>query len=87
MTQLSRYIDYMKLDIHHMRLVQCAPFACNDTRGVAEPVDTHLFLHGGASDDAFENLVRISANTCFLHATLRAALAPVIRVTLNGKSI
>lgn len=87
MTQLSRYIDYMKLDIHHMRLVQFAPFACDGARGVAEPVDTHLFLHGGASDDAFEKLMRISATTCFLHATLHAALPPVIRVTLNGKSI
>lgn len=86
MTQLSRYIDYLKLDIRQMRLVQYTPFACDGTRGTAGAVDTHLFLHGGASDDVFETLMRIAANTCFLHATLRAALPPAVSVNVRNIS-
>jgi hypothetical protein len=84
MTQLSRYIDYMKYRIRQVRLVQYHPYAFDGTTGTIEPVATHLFLHGDESDDTHEKLMRISATTCFLHATLKAALAPQIRVELNG---
>jgi hypothetical protein len=52
--------------------------------GAAKPVDTHLFLHGSASDEAFETLMRIAARTCFLHATLAATLPPCLSLKLNG---
>jgi uncharacterized OsmC-like protein len=84
MTQLSRYIDYMKYRIRQVRLVQYHPYAFDGTTGTIEPVATHLFLHGDESDDTHEKLMRISATTCFLHATLKAALAPQISVELNG---
>ncbi|MBM3342877.1 MAG: hypothetical protein FJY56_12310 [Betaproteobacteria bacterium] len=87
MTQLARYIDYLKLDIHHMRLVQFSPFACDGRRGRVAPVDTHLFLHGNAPDETFEKLMRIAATTCFLHATLKAALPPQVIVALNSNNI
>ncbi len=47
MTQLSRYIENMKLAIRGVRLVQFTPF-CGGRKAVAEPIDTHLFLNGEA---------------------------------------
>ncbi len=87
MTQLSRYIDYMKYNIRHVRLVQYNPYTFDGINGGIEPVATHLFLHGDESDETHEKFMRISAVTCFLHATLKAALAPEITVELNGKTI
>ena len=87
MTQLSRYIDYMKYKIRHVRLVQYSPYTFNGTDGNIEPVATHLFLHGDESDETHEKFMRISAVTCFLHATLKAALIPQVTVELNGTLI
>jgi uncharacterized OsmC-like protein len=87
MTQLSRYIDYMKFKIRHVRLVQLSPYTFDGHAGSIEPVATHLFLHGDETNDTHEKFMRISAVTCFLHATLKAALQPVVSITLNGKPI
>jgi uncharacterized OsmC-like protein len=87
MTQLSRYIDYMKYKIRHVRLVQLNPYTFDGKAGGIEPVATHLFLHGDESDETHEKFMRISAVTCFLHATLKAALSPEITVELNGNKI
>jgi uncharacterized OsmC-like protein len=87
MTQLSRYIDYMKYKIRHVRLVQFNPYTFDGTTGGIEPVSTHLFLHGDESDETHEKFMRISATTCFLHTTLKAALVPQIAVELNGAKI
>jgi hypothetical protein len=87
MTQLSRYIDYMKLAIRHVRLVQFNPYTFDGTHGGAEAVATHLFLHGDEPDETHEKLMRIAATTCFLHATLKATLAPEVTIELNGDQI
>lgn len=92
MTQLSRYIEHMKLPIRAVRLVQYAPYAVTKDagggpRGGAEPVDTHLFLHGEADDETFEKLQRVAANTCYLHQTLLHPLTPRIEVLRNGELI
>ncbi len=86
MTQLSRYIENMKLDIGGVRIVQYTPFALEGSladgtlAGRALPVDTHLFLNGGAADALFERLQKIAATTCYLHATLASALPPEVTV-------
>jgi uncharacterized OsmC-like protein len=87
MTQLSRYIDYMKYKIRHVRLVQYNPYTFDGVTGGIEPVATHLFLHGDESDETHEKFMRISAVTCFLHATLKAVLTPEISVRHNGETI
>jgi uncharacterized OsmC-like protein len=87
MTQLSRYIDYMKYRIRQVRLVQYNPYSFDGTSGTSEPAATHLFLHGDESDDTHEKFMRISAMTCFLHATLKAALTPEITIELNGVTL
>jgi len=93
MTQLSRYIENMKLDIRGVRIVQYTPFALSgsaeagDLTGIALPVDTHLFLNGEAADEVHERLQKIGATTCYLHATLAGALTPEVSVELNGKAL
>ena len=90
MTQLSRYIENMKLDIRGVRVVQYTPFALEGSlaagtlAGRALPVDTHLFLNGGAADEVFERLQKIAAITCYLHATLAAPLPPEVAVEHEG---
>ncbi|MGI9525101.1 MAG: OsmC family protein [Hyphomicrobiaceae bacterium] len=91
MTQLGRYIEHMKFEIEGIRMVQYSPYAvtqdANGFNGVAEPVDTHLFLNGRAADEDFARLMLIAARTCYLHATLAAALNPKVSVELNGESV
>ena len=71
LTQLSRYIEARELGVSGARMVQRGP--------LAGPVDTHLFLNGGADDGTMQELLAIAAGTCYLHATLGAALVPVVR--------
>lgn len=91
MTQLDRYIEHMKFDIGGVRLVQYCPFALNADgerlRGVAEPADTHLFLNGHETEETYERLMHIAARTCYLHATLAAALEPLLSIELNGNDV
>lgn len=74
LTQLSRYVHHLQLDISGMRIVQYSPFSSDGETGVAGPVDTHLFLNGRADEDTHGMLMRIAARTCYLHATLASAL-------------
>jgi hypothetical protein len=70
LTQLSRYIDARRLGVSGARLVQSGP--------LAGPIDTHLFLNGAADEGAMQELLAMGARTCYLHATLGAALEPTI---------
>jgi uncharacterized OsmC-like protein len=93
MTQLTRYIENQHFDIRGVRLVQYTPYTLTGSAadgtltGIAEPVDTHLFLSGGAGDEEHERLMTIAAKTCYLHATLAEALPPDVTVELNGTAI
>lgn len=93
MTQLSRYIEHQKFDIDGVRIVQYTPYVLTGSAadgtlaGRAEPADTHLFLNGDEGDEVHERLMTIAAKTCYLHATMAAALVPVVSVTLNGKAL
>ena len=84
MTQLERYIEHMKLAIDGVRLVQHSPYVLREEEGrlagAAGPADTHLFLNGREDDETFEMLMRVAARTCYLHATMAAALDPVVEV-------
>lgn len=90
LTQLSRYILHQKVDINGVRIVQYTPFTLSGSaadgtwRGDIEPVDTHLFLNGGADAATHERIMTIAANTCYLHATLIAQLDPIVSIEHNG---
>jgi len=84
-TQLLRYIEHQKLNIRGVRVVQASPYTLSGSptdvwNGGAEPVDTHLFLNGEASEDTYETLMTVAAKTCYLHATLGLTLPPEITI-------
>jgi len=79
MTQIARYVEAMKLAVGSVRLVQFSPFQT----GAAEGFDTHLFLNGEATEEVQTNLLTIAARTCYLHATMGAALPPVVSIRHN----
>ena len=93
LTQLSRYILHQKVDIGGVRIVQYTPFvlagspADGTWSGSIEPVDTHLFLNGGADPATHERIMTIAANTCYLHATLTAQLDPIVAIEHNGQPL
>jgi uncharacterized OsmC-like protein len=84
MTQLSRYIEYQKMAIRGVRLVQYTPYTLevngDQLLGGAEPADTHLFLSGDEDGDTFEHLMKIAERTCYLHKTMSDALDPKVTV-------
>lgn len=90
LTQLLRYVQHRKYDVRAIRLVQYSPYslerlAANQAlRGLAGPIDTHLFLHGTAAEEVMQELLLYSARTCFLHAALGSAFEPMVTLSLNG---
>jgi uncharacterized OsmC-like protein len=86
MTQLSRYIENMKMNIHGVRLVQFNPYVAG-SNAVAEPIDTHLFLNGDAPDETHQQLLTIAARTCYLHAASKTPTEPNLRIIHNGRDV
>jgi hypothetical protein len=86
MTQLSRYIENMKLNIRGVRLVQRNPYIAG-TNAAAEPIDTHLFLNGEAPEESHRQLLTIAARTCYLHAASKTPTEPRLRLIHNGRDI
>jgi uncharacterized OsmC-like protein len=86
MTQLSRYIENMKMAIRGVRLVQFNPYVLDDKAGV-EPVDTHLFLNGEAPDETHLQLLTVAARTCYLHAAAKTPVEPHLRIVHNGNAL
>jgi hypothetical protein len=86
MTQLSRYIENMKMNIRGVRLVQFNPYSGGPT-AAAGPIDTHLFLNGEAADETHLQLLTIAARTCYLHAAARTSTEPNLRIVHNGRDL
>jgi uncharacterized OsmC-like protein len=84
MTQLSRYIENMKMNIRGVRLVQFNPYLAR-SNAAAEPIDTHLFLNGKAPEETHLQLLTIAARTCYLHAASKTATEPNLRIIHNGR--
>jgi len=92
-TQIARYIENMNLNVDAIRLVQFIPFSLSSEKNIdahngdAEPIETHVFLNGSLREDMFENLLNMSARTCYLHATANNSLQPKIKVIHNSREI
>jgi uncharacterized OsmC-like protein len=86
MTQLSRYIENMKMNIRAVRLVQFNPYL-RGAKAAVEPVDTHLFLNGEAPEETHLQLLTIAARTCYLHAAAKTPTEPNVRIVHNGEAI
>ena len=79
LTQLSRYIEQMKLKIDQPRMVQNMTWIRRNGITEVSPVDTHLFLNGLEPEEAYSGLMQVAANTCYLHAALGQQLRLDIR--------
>jgi hypothetical protein len=86
MTQLARYIENMKMNIHGVRLVQFNPYVAG-ANAVAEPIDTHLFLNGEAAEEMHLQLLTIAARTCYLHAASKTPTEPKLNIVHNGREV
>lgn len=80
MTQLLRYVDYHKMGVRALRIVQEADCEVAGGIAIAHAFDTQVFVHGDESEETMERLVQMAANTCYLHAALHGALEPVVAV-------
>lgn len=90
MTQLLRYIDYQKLQVRAVRLIQINPFIMRTSpgslgpQGQTGPFETHLYLNGNEPDEVMQKLLFYSARTCYLHAALSTPFEPILQMSLNG---
>lgn len=80
MTQLSRYIENMKMPIAGLRVVQDSSYQIHDQSAVASALDTHLFINGTADDATCTTLLSVSERTCYLHATAITPLIPIVNI-------
>lgn len=87
MTQLLRYVEHHHLRVRALRLVQVSPCRTASGSAYALPLDTHVFVHTDESVEVMENLMHMSARTCYLHAALGATLPPEVEVILNGQTV
>lgn len=86
MTQFGRFVSMLKLDLPDYRIVQDTHFslggASGDTgkAGEADPIETHVYLETGESDETAQEMLDISEQTCFLHAFCRTDLKTKLKV-------
>lgn len=71
MTQIGRYAHITKQDLKAYSIVQDTIYQIGLTSSLAEPVDTHTFLHTGEPDEVAQKTLSMSERTCFLHAAMR----------------
>lgn len=77
MTQIARYARMAKLPLEAVRVIQDTHFSLGGAsggtgkRGIADPVETHVYMDTGADDDAARDLLHVAERTCFLHAFCR----------------
>ena len=86
MTQFGRFVSMLKLDLPDYRIVQDTHFSLGGASGntgqagTSDPVETHVYLETGESDETAQEMLDISEQTCFLHAFCRTELKPILRV-------
>ncbi|MGI9424254.1 MAG: OsmC family protein [Hyphomicrobiaceae bacterium] len=86
MTQFGRFVSMLDLDLQDYRIVQDTHFSLGGATGgtgrpgEADPIETHVYLSTGESDDVAREMLDISEQTCFLHAFCRTDLKPKLRI-------
>lgn len=86
MTQFGRFVSMLKLDLPDYRIVQDTHFSLGGASGgtgkagEADPIETHVYLETGESDEMAQEMLDISEQTCFLHAFCRTDLKTKLQV-------
>ncbi|MEX2525501.1 MAG: OsmC family peroxiredoxin [Gammaproteobacteria bacterium] len=87
MTQLGRYAKILKKDLSEYRIIQDTHFSLGGASGgtgkagIADPVETHVYLTSNEDDDFAREVVDMGEQTCFLHAFCRTDLKARVRIT------
>jgi organic hydroperoxide reductase OsmC/OhrA len=85
MTQMGRYAHMAKLPLKGYSIIQDTHFSLGGASsgtgqaGLAQPVETHVFLDSDAGDDIAQQILGVAERTCFLHAFCRDDLKPKVR--------
>ncbi|PSL19744.1 OsmC family protein [Shimia abyssi] len=86
MTQFGRFVSMLNLDLPDYRIVQDTHFSLGGASGgtgkagEADPIETHVYLETGESDETAQEMLDISEQTCFLHAFCRTDLKTKLQV-------
>ncbi|WP_323771703.1 OsmC family protein [Antarctobacter sp.] len=86
MTQFGRFVKMLNLDLSDYRIVQDSHFSLGGASGGtgeagrADPLETHVYLETGESDETAREMLDISEQTCFLHAFCKTDLKTKLRV-------
>lgn len=86
MTQFGRFVSMLKLDLPDYRIVQDTHFSLGGASGgtgkagEADPIETHVYLETGESNETAQEMLDISEQTCFLHAFCRTDLKTRLKV-------
>ena len=86
MTQFGRFAKMLDLDLSDYRIVQDSHFSLGGASGStgkageADPLETHVYLETGESDDVAREMLDVSEQTCFLHAFCRTDLKTKLKV-------
>lgn len=86
MTQFGRFVSMLKLDLPDYRIVQDTHFSLGGASGgtgkagSADPIETHVYLETGESDEMAQEMLDISEQTCFLHAFCRTDLKTKLKI-------
>ncbi|MBT4588348.1 MAG: OsmC family protein [Rhodospirillaceae bacterium] len=92
MTQMGRYSHMAKLPLHNYSIIQDTHFSLGGASGgtgeagVAQAVETHVYMETGAGDDVAQEILRVGEKTCFLHAFCRNDLKPKVRGIKSSKA-
>jgi hypothetical protein len=85
LTQFGRYAAIARRNLQHYRVTQDLRWSPGSTseaaqEGMAEPVETHVFLDSTEDDGFARTLLEMGEQTCFLHALCRSALRTDVTV-------
>jgi uncharacterized OsmC-like protein len=86
MTQFGRYASIRRLALDGYRIVQDVHLRASHatTHGAAHgsvaPIETHVSLDTGESDDIAREMLAMAEQTCFLHALCKASVATEVVV-------
>lgn len=85
MTQIGRYAHIKKQKLNSYNVIQDLWFQQDAEQATVEPLDTHSYVHMDESEDEAQQLLKMSEQTCFLHAAMRGAYPSNIK--LNGEEL
>ena len=84
MTQIGRFAHITKQKLHSYKVIQDLWFSYDGNKALVEPVDTHTYVNMDEVEEEAQKLLRMSEQTCFLHAAMRDAYPSNIDIEVNS---